>query len=167
MKTASQTQGQSQGCFVYEVVSSCRVSPLSCALSNVLISTVRQGWCLLCGWNWKWLVMERALAAPRTNPESKLLASFQRRRVSRALCVSYLINPQCDPGSASPPGLMIKSSVQTIIRPRKWLSILLRKLKNVKSLLFFSPQGSACCRAALIFDLCPIKSFIFVFFFFF
>lgn len=61
MKTASQTRGWSQGCFV---VSSCRVSPISCALSNALISTVRRGWCLLCGWNWKWLVMEWALAAP-------------------------------------------------------------------------------------------------------
>lgn len=137
LKTVSQTWGWSQGCFIGEVVSSCRVSPLSCALSNALISTVRRGWCLLCDWNWKWLVMEWALAAPRTNPESKLLASFQQRRVSRALCVSYLINPQCDPGSASPLGLMIKSSVQTIIRPPKMAVHFTQKIKECEIIVIF------------------------------
>lgn len=139
MKTVSQTWGRSQGCFIGEVVSSCRVSPLSCALSKALISTVRRGWCLLCGWNWKWLVMEWALAAPphRTNPESKLLASFQRCWVSRALCISYLINPQCDPRSASPLGLMIKSSVQTIIRPPKMAVHFTRKIKECEIIVIF------------------------------
>lgn len=103
---------------------------------------------------------------PRTNPESKLLASFQRCWVSRALCISYLINPQCDPRSASPLGLMIKSSVQTIIRPPKMAVHFTRKIKECEIIvIFFSPQDSACCRAALIFDLFPTKSFILFFFF--
>lgn len=74
---------------------------------------------------------------PRTNPESKLLASFQRCWVSRALCISYLINPQCDPRSASPLGLMIKSSVQTIIRPPKMAVHFTQKIKECEIIVIF------------------------------
>lgn len=73
----------------------------------------------------------------------------------RALCAaSYLINLRCDPRlSGATVGLMIKSLVQTIIRP-EMAGHLFWKLKNVK--LIFAPCSAAA--APLIAELCPLNS---------
>lgn len=73
----------------------------------------------------------------------------------RALCAaSYLINLWCDPRlSGATVGLMIKSLVQTIIRP-EMAGHLFWKLKNVK--LIFAPCSVAA--VPLIAELCPLNS---------
>lgn len=73
----------------------------------------------------------------------------------RALCAaSYLINLRCDPQlSGAAVGLMIKSLVQTIIRPEMAGHFIL-KIKECE-INFFPPRVVA---VPLIAELCPLNS---------